>query len=108
MTLRDYLARRGLRVLVPAIVVAMTAWVLVGHVPSLTRWEFAVHTVVPPLVILTVLLAHISARCPRCGSRLNYIDFGSRKWGTEPRIGLDRCTQCGLHLKEELRDSECS
>lgn len=108
VTLRDYLARRGLGVLIPAIVITVTAWVLVEHVPSLTRWKSAVHTVSPPFVILTVLLAQVFARCPRCGARLNYIDFGSRKWGTEPRIGLDRCTQCGLHLREELRDGECS
>jgi hypothetical protein len=51
---------------------------------------------------------------PRCGGDypVTLRDYLARRglrvqMGIEPRIGLDRCTQCGLHLKEELRDSEC-
>jgi len=55
-----------------------------------------------PVVFAVAVLIKKRARCPVCNERLNYIDFGNRKAGRKPQIGLDQCKGCGLHLEAEI------
>jgi hypothetical protein len=101
MTLREYLGRRTRRFLLAGGAVAIAGWNLTIAVIGANPWG-AVGSFVPLIFILLLGLDRHTARCPRCATRLNYIDYGSRKWGTAPRVGLDRCTGCGLHLNDQL------
>ncbi len=42
-------------------------------------------------------------RCPKCGQRIGYMDTRRRR--SVKLMGLDYCRSCGLHLDEEIADS---
>jgi hypothetical protein len=106
MTFGDYLKRRARRVTILAGAIAVTAWGLIEIVPGLERWR-SLWPILPFLVAVIGMGASNGARCPRCHALLHTIELGprSRRGGPTP-VGFDCCTQCGLHVKEELRATD--
>jgi TRAP-type C4-dicarboxylate transport system permease small subunit len=106
MTLEDYLKRRARRITVLAAVIAVAFWGLTEIVPGLQWWRSA-WPMLPFLVFLVHMVANNGVRCPRCLATLHTIESEprSRRGGPTP-VGFDRCTHCGLHVKEELRPTD--
>ena len=107
MTLQEYLNRRARRILVMAGILAINFWVIAATVPVLAQFRFDGFYILP-LLILAVAIVTNRARCPRCSARLSYLDYGSRRRRVAPRVGLDRCADCGLHLNEQLNDNDAA
>ena len=105
VTLREYLNRRTRRILVLVGVLAVTIWVSTATVPVLAQFRFD-GFYIPLLLVLGAAIVANRARCPRCSARLSYLDYGSRRRRVAPRVGLDRCSGCGLHLNEQLDDND--
>jgi len=101
MTLRDYLNRRNRRVLIPGAVITFIVFAF-GVSESKGSTAQVIAGIAVPVFFVLIALFWSRSRCPKWGARLDYIGFGSRRRGRAPRIGLDRCKSCGLHLNEEI------
>jgi hypothetical protein len=100
MKLREYLYRRMRPQAAVFFANFFILWVLAAIAPQ-SPWTDRAWGLLA-LSFTALAIQNYRARCPNCNARLSYIDFGSRRFGREPTLGLDGCASCGLHLEDEI------
>jgi hypothetical protein len=101
MTLREYLDKRSRKAVSWGVFVAGMLLVA-AHFLNVVRNAGDIYGAAMVAGILVFVMIMRNPRCPKCNERLGAIDYGGRKYGIKPRVGVDRCQNCGLNLNEQI------
>jgi len=102
MTLRDYLNRRSLKASLVMVALVVASWIYA----SKQGWDSTAKIIAGFVGVTAIALSLFimsRTRCPRCRQRIGYMDTRRRR--SVKLMGLDYCRSCGLHLDEEMADS---